>query len=179
LKKAVFFDRDGVINEDAWPLTKIENVVLIPQIAEAIKKLNKNFLIIIVTNQGSIAKGLATIDEIKTINNYIIQELEVQGAKIDGIYFCPHHPDFSGLCKCRKPEPGLILESAEEHEIDLSKSFIIGDKTSDIKAGKNVGLKTILVKTGDAGKDGRCVVTPDFEANTPLDAAEIILKTTK
>ena len=179
MKKAVFFDRDGVINADAWPLTKIENVVLVPKIAEAIKKLNPDFLIIVVTNQGSIARGFSTVEEIKAINNFIIQELENQGAKIDGVYFCPHHQDFTGSCKCRKPEPGMILQAAKEHDIDLSKSFIIGDKTSDIMAGKNAGIKTILVKTGDAGKDGRCDVVPDFEAENSLEAAEIILKTAK
>lgn len=158
MKKAVFLDRDGVINQNVKDLTKPEQFVLIKGIPEAIKKLNDNgYLIIIVTNQPIIAKGFCTFEEMDKIHEKMKKLLATKGAFIDAIYTCPHHPEkgFSGevpelkiICECRKPKPGLLLKAIKEHNIDRKKSWAIGDSKIDTAAGKAAGIKTIFLTSG-------------------------------
>jgi len=151
LQKAVFLDRDGTINKYVGFLRSIDQFELIPNVAENIKWCNKNgFLTIVVTNQPVIARGEVDWTELNEIHNKMETLLGECGAYIDDIFVCPHHPDkgFDGerpeykiICDCRKPKPGMIFEAAKKYNIDLSKSYVIGDSDSDIQAGKLAGCK--------------------------------------
>lgn len=153
-QKAVFLDRDGTINQYVGFLTKPEEFELIPQVAEAIKMINRSgYLTIVVTNQPVIARGDCTWDDLRMIHDKMETELGKEGAFVDGIYVCPHHPDkgFEGErpeykvnCDCRKPGPGLILRAAQDFNIDLSQSIMIGDSDNDIEAGRQAGLKDCI-----------------------------------
>ena len=154
-QKAIFLDRDGTINKYVGFLRDINDFVLIDDVAEAIKEINRSgYLAVIVTNQPVIARGEVTYEELNEIHNKMETLLGNQGAYLDAIYYCPHHPDsgFDGEvkelkfdCDCRKPKPGLLLKAAEELNIDLSQSWMIGDSKNDIMAGKNAGCKTALI----------------------------------
>ncbi len=144
--KAIFLDRDGVINEKSPEHDYVKNwkeFKFLPNVAKAIKKLNKKFLVIVVTNQRGIARKLMTLNDLKNIHREMKKELLKKGAKIDAIYFCPH--DIKNNCSCRKPKPGMLLKAAKDFKIDLSQSYLIGDDSVDIQAGKAVGCKTILI----------------------------------
>ena len=170
--KAVFLDRDGTINVDKPDIYRVEGFELIPKAAQALKRL-KGYKIIVITNQGKIGRGICTEKDVEKLNDYMRRLLKKQGVVIDGIYYCPHHPDEG--CDCRKPNTKLIKKAAEDFKIDLTKSFMVGDKTSDIKLGQNVGCRTILVKTGSAGKDGRHEVKPDYIAEDLDEAVKWIV----
>ena len=162
-QKAIFLDRDGTINKYVGFLRDINDFELIDGVAEAIKEINKSgYLAVIVTNQPVIARGEVTYEELNEIHNKMETLLGKQGAYLDAIYYCPHHPDsgFDGEvkelkfdCDCRKPKPGLLLKAAEELNIDLSKSWMIGDSKNDIMAGKNAGCKTALIGNEDYKQD--------------------------
>ena len=162
-QKAIFLDRDGTINKYVGFLKDINDFELIDGVAEAIKEINKSgYLAVIVTNQPVIARGEVTYEELNEIHNKMETLLGKQGAYLDAIYYCPHHPDsgFDGEvkelkfdCDCRKPKPGLLLKAAEELNIDLSKSWMIGDSKNDIMAGKNAGCKTALIGNEDYKQD--------------------------
>lgn len=162
-QKAIFLDRDGTINKYVGFLRNINDFVLIDGVAEAIKEINTSgYLAVIVTNQPVIARGEVTYEELNEIHNKMETLLGKQGAYLDAIYYCPHHPDsgFDGEvkelkfdCDCRKPKPGLLLKAAEELNIDLSQSWMIGDSKNDIMAGKNAGCKTALIGNEDYKQD--------------------------
>lgn len=172
-QKAVFLDRDGTINEYVGFLRNVDDFELIEGVAEGIKKINRSgYLAIVVTNQPVIARGEVTYKELDEIHNKMETELGLKGAYLDAIYFCPHHPhkgyegevqELKVECECRKPKPGMLLKAAEEYNIDLSQSYMIGDGECDIKAGLAAGCKTILV-TG-ASTDFKNV---DFGQNDTL-----------
>ena len=164
-QKAVFLDRDGTINQYRGFIRRPEEFELIPGVSQAIKKLNESgYLVIVVTNQPVIARGEVTYEELEVIHNKMETLLGNDGAYIDAIYYCPHHPHkgYEGEipelkidCECRKPKPGLLLKAARDFNISLSESFMIGDSLNDIQAGKNAGCKTILVSENyqDLGQD--------------------------
>lgn len=156
-QKAIFLDRDGTINKYVGFLRKEEEFELLPGVADAIKKINKSgYLAVVVTNQPVIARGEVTYSQLENIHNKMETFLGKEGAYLDGIYFCPHHPH-SGYegevkelkieCECRKPKPGMLLKAAEDLNIDLSQSYMVGDGENDIKAGKAAGCKTVLLNT--------------------------------
>lgn len=152
---AVFLDRDGVIIEDVDLLTQPSEVRLFESVPQAIQTIKQaGFRVVVVSNQTVVARGLATEDEVKAINNYI-QSLLVQagGDRIDAFYVCPHHPNatlpaYRLVCECRKPRPGMLLQAAEEHNLNLQASFMVGDRITDIIAGMKAGCRTIMVRTG-------------------------------
>lgn len=154
-QKAIFLDRDGTINKYVGFLTDIDKFELIDGVSEAIKKINHSeYLAIVITNQPVIARGEVSIDELNEIHNKMETLLGLDGAYIDGLYYCPHHPDkgFIGerpeykiICECRKPKPGMLLKAEKDFNIDLSESYMIGDGKNDIECGKNAGCKTALV----------------------------------
>lgn len=159
--KAVFLDRDGVINVDKGYVYKLSNLEFIPGSVNALKKLKKlGYLLIIITNQSGIGRGYYNKRDYLKFKNEFHKILNEKGVKIDAEYYCPHAPEDN--CECRKPNTKLIKNAIKEHKVYVSKSFFIGDKTSDILAGKNAGLKTILVKTGKAGKDNKYGVKADY-----------------
>ena len=156
-QKAIFLDRDGTINKYVGFLRKEEEFELLPGVAEAVKKINKSgYLAVVVTNQPVIARGEVTFEGLETIHKKMETLLGMEGAYLDGIYFCPHHPH-SGYdgevkelkidCDCRKPKPGMLLKAVEDLNIDLSQSYMVGDGENDIKAGKAAGCKTVLLNT--------------------------------
>lgn len=156
-QKAIFLDRDGTINKYVGFLRKEEEFELLPGVAEAVKKINgSGYLAIVVTNQPVIARGEVTFEGLETIHNKMETLLGKEGAYVDAIYFCPHHPH-SGYdgevkelkidCDCRKPKTGMLLKAAEDLNIDLSQSYMVGDGENDIKAGKAAGCKTVLLNT--------------------------------
>lgn len=150
MNKALFLDRDGVINKEKNYLYKIEDFEFIDGVFETCKYFQDNgYLIIVITNQAGIARGKYTEDDYQTLTNWMIKEFEKNNIKISKVYYCPHHPDFSGDCECRKPNPGMILQAKKDFDIDLSQSILVGDKNSDIEAGINAGIKmNYLVETG-------------------------------
>ena len=142
---ALFIDRDGTIIKqiDGQYISSIEQIELIENIFPAILMLqNEGYLVIIVTNQAGINKGILSNEQVDEINQHIIQLLKKQGINISAVYVCPHKPEEQ--CKCRKPQPGLLLKAAKEHNIDLENSIIIGDTDKDTEAGLNAGLKKVI-----------------------------------
>lgn len=164
-QKAIFLDRDGVINKYVGFLRNLDDFELVDGVAEAIKQINESgYLAIIATNQPVIARGEVSIDELEQIHNKMETILGNEGAFLDAIYFCPHHPDrgykgerqeYKINCSCRKPNPGMLYKAAEELNIDLAQSWMIGDGENDVKAGKNAGCRTALVGKGEYGQDMR------------------------
>lgn len=181
--KAVFLDRDGTINIEVDLLRRLDQLRILPGAARAIKRLNRlGFLVVVITNQAVVARGWMTEKEVDEVHAVLIQRLNKRGAKIDAVYSCPHHPNanlkkYRILCKCRKPNIGMIMRAVKRFNIDRKKSFMIGDATRDILAGKRAKLKTILVRTGHAGLDGNYVVHADYEAKNLGEAVNIIKKT--
>jgi D-glycero-D-manno-heptose 1,7-bisphosphate phosphatase len=153
LNKAIFLDRDGTINVDKDHLYKIEDFEFINGVPEQIGKWNKlGYLVIVVTNQAGVAKGLYTEADVQKLHEYINNELAKYEAHIDAFYFCPHHPEgkiekYRLNCNCRKPGTGMLEKAIEDFDIDVNKSYLFGDKEWDIQAGEKVGLKSILVAT--------------------------------
>lgn len=178
-QKAIFLDRDGTINRHIGFLRNPEDLELLPGAAEAIRKINSSgYLVIVITNQPVIARGEVTVEQLNLIHQKMETLLGAEGAYIDGLYYCPHHPDkgFEGEvaelkidCDCRKPKPGLILRAAKDFNIDVSQSWMIGDGKNDIGAGKNAGCKTALVESDESFE-------PDIIADSLLEAVEVIRK---
>ncbi len=162
-QKAIFLDRDGTINKYVGFLRNIEEFELLPGVAEAIKGINASgYLAIVVTNQPVIARGEVSVDELKLIHNKMETLLGAEGAYLDAIYYCPHHPDkgFDGEipelkinCECRKPKPGMLLKAAKDFNINLTESWMIGDGDNDIKVGKAAGCRTALIGDQDFAQD--------------------------
>ena len=156
MNKAVFFDRDGVINRDYVNVHKIDDWEWINNAREAIKYCNDNgYLVIIVTNQSGVARKLFTLNDVNKLHNFVQGELYKIGARIDAFYICPHVDDGTGKveqysikCNCRKPLPGLILQACKDFDIDVSQSYMIGDKERDTECGKNAGCKATCLFDG-------------------------------
>jgi D-glycero-D-manno-heptose 1,7-bisphosphate phosphatase len=153
-RRAVFLDRDGTINIEREFLHRPEEFQFIPGAAQAIRLLKQaGFRVIVVTNQSGIARGYYDEAAVDCLHRYMDEELARFGASIDAYYFCPHHPEYSiddngKACECRKPQAGMLLKAAADFSLDLSASFIIGDKLADVQAGLNAGCRPILVRTG-------------------------------
>ena len=186
-QKAVFIDRDGTINRFVGFLRDIDDFKLIAGVTEGIRRLNESgYLVIVVTNQSVIARGEVTFGELNLIHNKMETLLGREGAYLDAIYYCPHHPDkgFGGEiaelkidCECRKPKPGMLLQAAEDFNIDLSQSWMIGDSCTDVQAGKNAGCKTVLIEKDDGEhKKGKNDYGQMVNTQSLLKAVEIILQ---
>ena len=171
-QKAIFLDRDGTINKYVGYLRTPEQFELLEGTGEAIRKINlSGYLAIVVTNQPVIARGEVTVDGLQEIHNKMETMLGKEGAYLDGVYYCPHHPDkgFAGeveelkiVCECRKPKAGLLLQAAKDFNIDLSQSWMIGDSENDVLAGKNAGCKTALIGETDYGQNLQVASLLDF-----------------
>jgi mannose-1-phosphate guanylyltransferase/phosphomannomutase len=182
-RPAIFLDRDGTIIRQVELLNKPSQIKIFPGAATAIKAFNQlGYLVIIVTNQPVVARGLIVPKEVDHIHAILIDRLGKKGATIDAVYYCPHHPlanvkKYRMVCKCRKPSPGMILQAAKEHGIELKKSFFIGDSTQDVLAGNRAKVKMILVRTGHGGKDPwQHEGKPDFIVKDLAAAVKIIKK---
>lgn len=154
LQRAVFLDRDGVINIEKSYLHRIEDFEFLPGVPQALRLLKEaGFLLVVVTNQSGVARGYYSLEAVHELHRHLQNELAVAGTAIDGFYICPHHPehgppDSAGECNCRKPLPGMIEQAIADFRIDPARSYLVGDKLSDIEAGRAVGCRSLLVRTG-------------------------------
>jgi D,D-heptose 1,7-bisphosphate phosphatase len=187
-QRAVFLDRDGTLIKDVGGLTSPAQLELLPGVGEAIRELNHHgWRAILVTNQPVVAKGFCTEQDVAMAHNKLESLLAREHAFLDRIYWCPHHPQkgFPGErpelkidCACRKPKPGMLLQAREDLNLDLAACWLIGDTTIDLETGKNAGVKSILVRTGHGGQDGKFKAAPEFTANNLLDAVRLLLART-
>ncbi|MDN5278554.1 MAG: D-glycero-D-manno-heptose 1,7-bisphosphate phosphatase [Clostridiales bacterium] len=151
MKKAVFLDRDGTLNPDPGYISDPNHFDLFPGVVEALKKISQaGYELILITNQSGIARGLITFEQLDAIHDKLKKILAQGGVSLSAIYFCPHHPDFppvNGIsrCDCRKPGPAMILQAIKEHQIDPAQSYMVGDKSSDIKLGYNAGVTPVFI----------------------------------
>jgi D-glycero-D-manno-heptose 1,7-bisphosphate phosphatase len=186
MKRAVFLDRDGTINEEVGYLRNLSDLRLIPGSAAAIRRLNDAGLkVVLVTNQSGIARGYFSEAQLQVIHERLSQMLLDEGARLDAVYYCPHHPTagnslYTRECDCRKPGTGLIDKAARDLNIDIKQSYVVGDKWSDVELGQKAGAFSVLVRTGyGAGDEGNVrpphVMDPDFTAHTINDAADWII----
>ncbi len=185
LRKAVFLDRDGTINREVTHLKVPDQVELLPGAAGAIRRLNlSGTLAVVVTNQPVVARGDVSLEVLAQIHARLESRLGVGGAFLNGLYLCPHHPDkgfpgevpeLKGVCGCRKPQTGLIDEACRDLNINRRESWMVGDSTSDIEAGRRAGLRTILLRTGHGGADSKWAIRPDYIASDLAEAVEWVL----
>ena len=188
-QKCIFLDRDGTINHHVGFLNHHEQMQLEENVAKAIQKMNESeYLAIVISNQPVLARGECSFEELEKIHNRMETLLGEEGAYIDGLYYCPHHPDsgFTGevkelkkICTCRKPEIGLLEKAVKDFNIDLKESWFVGDTTIDIQTGKNAGMKTVLLSTGEAGNDKKYNVKADLENKDLLQTINYILNERK
>jgi len=190
---AIFLDRDGTINEEVGYLDDLAKLKIIPAAFEAVRLINAaKMKAVVITNQAGVARGLFSEDFVKTVNKYLHAEFLKENALIDTFYYCPHHPTegidpYRRECDCRKPAAGMLVQAAREMNIDLTRSYIIGDRYNDMEAGKKAGVKCVLVKTGfgqsllqDDGPDKLTADNqPDYIAADILEAVRWILKGNK
>ncbi len=150
MNKAIFLDRDGTLNPDPGYISSPKDYCLFEGVGEALAKLhNAGYLLILVTNQSGISRGLFTEKQLEAVHEKMNNLLGQFGVRLDAIYYCPHHPDFpyNGVteCSCRKPKPGMILQALKDYNIDKENSFVIGDRTSDIKIGLSSGVSPVCI----------------------------------
>lgn len=172
-------DRDGTINVEKDYLYRAEDFEFIPRVPEALRLLNEaGLLVVVVTNQSGVARGYYTEEDVDILHRHIAAELAKSGAWVDAWYYCPHHPSGRGSyslpCSCRKPLPGMLMEAARHHNIDLAASVMIGDKLVDMEAGIAAGCRTILVRTG-YGTDEEVRIRPGSVVCDDLLAAVLTL----
>lgn len=185
LRPAVFLDRDGTINEQMGYINHISRFQMLPGVAAAIRRLNEARIPVVVTNQSGLARGYFPAELLVAVHEKMITLLAEQGAHVDGIYVCPHHPEakkeeYRVNCECRKPKPGLLLQAAAEMGLDLAHSFVVGDRWSDLKTAKACGALPVLVLTGYGRGDAQYIgptqeVQPTFVGVDLAEAVQWIL----
>lgn len=170
-RRAVFVDRDGTLNLDPHYLKHVDDLVLLPGSAEAIRLLNEaGWLVVVVTNQSGVARGYLTEEMLRLIHERLRQEVGRAGGRFDAIYHCPHLPEAG--CACRKPGLGMIQQAQREFPIDLARSWVVGDSRVDVELGQSAGARTALVPRNQRGHHAD--VEADVRASTLLDAARVI-----
>ncbi len=180
LGRAVFLDRDGtLVNPRAYPASP-RDLRLYATIAPELRALQAaGFTLVVITNQSGLARGLFDEAALARMHAYLAQSLHRRGVRLDGIYHCPHHPDgvrpeLSVVCQCRKPAPGLILDAADRHQIDVARSWMVGDTLSDVAAGRQAGCRTVLVDLGTEPRPERDLETPEFVGRDTRHALQIV-----
>jgi D,D-heptose 1,7-bisphosphate phosphatase len=183
---AVFLDRDGTLNVEKGFLRTMQDFELFPGVGPALRSLRQaGYRLAVLTNQSVVARGEASEADVAGIHRRLQWELGKEGAYLDGIYVCPHHPDWGSPgerielkreCGCRKPATGLLERACEELLVDPARSWMIGDQTGDIEMARRAGLRSVLVRTGLAGGDGKFPATADFVADDLAGAADVILR---
>ncbi len=190
MKKAVFLDRDGTVNEEVGYMTDLAQLRLIKGAGSAIKRLNDaGFTVVLVTNQSGVARGYFTESLVHEAHERLDALLRTDGARIDAVYYCPHHPtagntEHTRECDCRKPRTGLIDRAVKDLDIDLARSFMVGDKWSDVELGHRAGVRAVLVQSGFAADDpgnkrSSAAREPDHCSHSLTEAADWIIATEK
>jgi len=188
-RPAVFLDRDGTINEQMGYINHLDRFVLLPGVGLAISRLNRAGLpVVVISNQSGVARGYFPEELVRLVNRKMVELLSQEGAELDGIYYCPHHPRaeieaYRRDCHCRKPKPGLLLQAAADLHLDLGRSFVIGDRAEDLETARAVGAKAVLVLTGYGRGELEYVlpgrsVQPDFIAESLAEAVDRLLTET-
>ncbi|ABA88532.1 D-glycero-D-mannoheptose-1,7-bisphosphate phosphatase [Syntrophotalea carbinolica DSM 2380] len=181
-RKAVFLDRDGTVNVEKNYLHRVEDFTFIPGVPQAIRRLNDaGFLVVVVTNQSGVARGYFELDDVHRLHNHIGRLLISESAHIDGFFICPHHPEagqgqWRKRCDCRKGEPGLLLQAAEQLNIDLHRSFMVGDKPADMDAGRRAGCTPLLVLTGYGAETAQSLDPSIGRYASLVEAVDFILR---
>ncbi|MFH1409354.1 MAG: D-glycero-beta-D-manno-heptose 1,7-bisphosphate 7-phosphatase [Nanoarchaeota archaeon] len=181
MNRAVFLDRDGTINRDSLYAYKIEDFVFLPGVKEGLKKLQAlSFKLIVITSQSGIARGFYTEEDLEKVHAYMRSALEKEGVHLDAVYYCPHHPEagnerYRKVCDCRKPKIGLFLEAKKRFDIDLKKSYMIGDRSKDMAAGKTAGCTTIYLDVPKPD-DHELKAAPDYSVKNFPEAVQVILE---
>ena len=178
-RRAVFLDRDGVVIEEVNYLSHPDQLKLVPGSARAIARLRKaGFTIVVVTNQSGVARGYLTLKTLRQVHRLLDKRLQVQGAKLDARYFCPHLPAQAGKtgCSCRKPELGMLEKAQKRFRLDLTRSYFVGDTTTDTLTAKRAGCTAVLVRTGKAGRDKVYRARPHKTCKDLAAAADWIIK---
>lgn len=187
-RKTVFLDRDGIINREVNYLSRLEQFSFLPGVLDGIKKFNNHSVVVIViTNQPVVARGLATIKDVKLINDTLVTMLNKKNAYINAVYFCPHHPErnhpdippqalkYRIKCQCRKPKLAMFKAAIKDFNINLQSAYLVGDRTIEIEAGKKLGIPTILVETGFGGRDNKYPIKSDYISIDFSHAVDIIV----
>lgn len=172
----MFLDRDGVLNAERKDYVKSwDEFQWLPGAQESVALLNSNHIpVYIISNQSAVGRGIISIDMLHTIHRTLQNELQKKGGRIDGIYVCPHAPAIR--CACRKPEPGLFLQAAKEHNITLSDAWFIGDSKTDLLAGKCAGIHIILIRTNQNNIDADDELAADYTCNSLAEAVDFLIK---
>lgn len=174
-KPAVFLDRDGVLTEEKGYIAYIEDFSIFPYAAECIRKIHeKGYYAIVITNQSGVARGFFTEEALQKMNEFLIRQ-----TKVDTVCYCPHHPDgivekYRKNCRCRKPGTGMFEMACEKFPVDMKNSYMVGDRASDILAGQNMGIKTVLLESGYKTTELEQDVTPDYRLKDLRDVIEIL-----
>ena len=180
MERAIFLDRDGTLVEPRHYPSRPEELVLYPGLGPELRRLQAaGFRLIVITNQSGLARGYFSEADLAAMHDYLAGELAAEGVRIDGIYYCPHHPDGSIpelaiRCECRKPRPGMLLRAAVEHDLELSRSWFAGDILDDVEAGNRAGCRTLLVDIGTESTPAGAIRQPDFVARDTLHALRLI-----
>lgn len=174
---AVFLDRDGTVNVEKNYLHKIADWQWIDGAEDAIKRLkDAGYLVVIVSNQAGIARGMYSAEDVNLLHEFVNAELEKIGAKIDAFYFCPHHPEITGECDCRKPSPRMLLQATRDLGIDPTKSWMVGDKKIDVEAGIAANVLPIMVRTGYGSEEEKLLSSPVTVVDNIVGAVQFILE---
>lgn len=188
MRSAIFLDRDGTLNEEVGYAGRAEDFHIFPWAAETVRRVNEaGWAAVLVTNQAGVARGFYTESAIGELHRLLEAHLAAGGARLDGIYYCPHHPEgtvagYGGPCECRKPEPGMLHRAARELELDLARSWVVGDRGLDVALARRVGAGAVLVRTGYGptelarGAERPASEEPDFVAADALEAVQWILR---
>ncbi len=183
MNRAVFIDRDGTINIDKDYLTDPRDLELIEGSSEAIRIANAIGLkVVVISNQSGVSRGIMTAEQVDSVNSRLVEMLKQSGARVDAVYYCPHHPNYGDKvnCECRKPRIGMLLRAKTEFDLDLAGSFVVGDKWSDVKCGENAGTCTSLVRTGYGESDyQRCIdggIKIDYLAKNLFDSVSNFIR---
>ena len=185
MRPAVFLDRDGTLLEEAGYLDRLERLLFFPFAIDAVRLLNRGgFAVVIITNQSGVGRGMYEEDFVLRAHEVVDQRVKAGGGRIDGYYYCPHHPSaeverYRRDCSCRKPGPGMLQQAAKELDLDLARSFAVGDKWTDVQAGVAAGARGILVRTGygrSSETSPKRPIVPELIADDLIAAASWILR---
>jgi D-glycero-D-manno-heptose 1,7-bisphosphate phosphatase len=184
-RPAVFLDRDGTLSEERGYIDRLELLEIFPWTSDAIRLLNRaGFVVVVITNQSAIGRGIIDLPFLQTVHDAFDRHLARSGARVDRYYFCPHHPDarlpeYRMVCRCRKPEPGMIEQATTELGLDPSRSFMVGDRLIDVACGHAAGVRSVLVRSGHSAHTGEAppgLSEPDAILNNLMEAVGWILR---